>query len=556
MAFGGFKRLAGGSGGGLKTPASLDLSVIVTFHNCGSYLRECLESLEAQTLGESWEALLVDDGSTDGSADLAREFAARLPHFRVLSQAAQGVSAARNLGLSQARGRHVAFVNGTDAVEPDLYEHLLGIAKREGADLVLCDVARVKADGTLDNSNLHRLAFRNMPLTTTFADHAALVYDCTLFNKVISRDLAQAAELSFATGTGFPDLLPALRLYHCAKKICLYPGVGYRWRGGVAECFVEQRPADVTEFDDRVAALQSCYDFACRNGLDPSGFRMLDNKVLEHDLMLTVDRLDRMEPAEAHELMGRIRDLIEKWTLFDELPLRSALVRQKYAYVQADDLEGLAHLQEWQRANYQSARVTVGRTRGYRVAIPKELLTVERPGITQDIRRWPPMCKLVEVEQQGSDVLLHGFVYKRRTCVLEGSQRVSAFLVNARTGKELKLMIQPEVSKNAVRLYGRILEAQTGKKRRYETEGAGFCLSLPVSALAADPDMQGLNFIRIHYANRAERGTVYMRRIREASRQQIAGTVFRAGDAELRIDLGPVDQARILVGPAGSADPA
>lgn len=547
MAFGGIGKLAGRWGRGLSSSASMDLSVIVVYHNCALYLRECLESLDAQTFAGRWEALVVDDGSTDGSADIAREFAERSERFRLLSQPAKGMSAARNLALSQARGRYVAFVNGADAVVPDLYDHMMATALREKADLVLCDVARVDAQGSQSNSNLHRIAFRNMPLRTTYANFPSLVYDCTLFNKVISRSLCLKAELSFSSGTDYADLLPALRLYHLASKICLYPGVGYLWRSGVEDCYVSQRPKGVDEFQDRIAALQCCYDYACTKGLTGEEFRMLDNKVIEHDLMLAINSLDEMEPDAAHERMARIRDLIKKWTLFDELPLRSVLVRQKYAYVETDDLESLCRLMEWQRAYYQSARVTPGKVGGLRLAIPRELLTESRLGITQDIRRWPPMCKLVSAQQQRSDVLLHGFVYKRRTFVPEGSQRVRAFLVNAATGKEMEVMAAPEVSQNAVRLYGRILEEQSGKRRSYQTEGAGFCLSLPLSELARDPQMQGVNFVRVQYVNSLERGTVFMRRVRKASREEITSAVFAAEGVELRIQMGPVDQTRILV---------
>ena len=108
-------------------------------------------------------------------------------------------------------------------------------------------------------------------------------------------------------------------------------------------------------------------------------------------------------------------------------------------------------------------------------------------------------------------------------------------------------MAAPEVSQNAVRLYGRILEEQSGKRRSYQTEGAGFCLSLPLSELARDPQMQGVNFVRVQYVNSLERGTVFMRRVRKASREEITSAVFAAEGVELRIQMGPVDQTRILV---------
>lgn len=96
------------------------VSVVVIFLNEERYLREAVESVLAQDYPH-WELLLVDDGSTDGSAEIARSFAASDARVRYLAHPGRenrGMSASRNLGLSEARGEYVAFLDADDIYLP------------------------------------------------------------------------------------------------------------------------------------------------------------------------------------------------------------------------------------------------------------------------------------------------------------------------------------------------------------------------------------------------------------------------------------------------------
>lgn len=90
-------------------------SIIIPVYNVAPYLRECLDSVSAQTYTD-WEAICVDDGSTDSSGAILDEYAARDPRFRVIHQKNTGVSAARNAALDDARGEWVLFVDGDDVI--------------------------------------------------------------------------------------------------------------------------------------------------------------------------------------------------------------------------------------------------------------------------------------------------------------------------------------------------------------------------------------------------------------------------------------------------------
>lgn len=88
-------------------------SIIIPVYNVAPYLRECLDSVLAQTFTD-WEAICVDDGSTDGSGAILDEYAVKDARFRVVHRANSGVSAARNEGLGVANGEWVMFLDSDD----------------------------------------------------------------------------------------------------------------------------------------------------------------------------------------------------------------------------------------------------------------------------------------------------------------------------------------------------------------------------------------------------------------------------------------------------------
>lgn len=88
-------------------------SIIIPVYNIAPYLRECLDSVLAQTFTD-WEAICVNDGSTDGSGVILDEYGARDARFKIIHQANAGVGAARNKGLDAASGTWIWFVDGDD----------------------------------------------------------------------------------------------------------------------------------------------------------------------------------------------------------------------------------------------------------------------------------------------------------------------------------------------------------------------------------------------------------------------------------------------------------
>jgi glycosyltransferase involved in cell wall biosynthesis len=118
------------------------VSVIIPVYNVEKYLRRALDSILSQTC-KDWEAILVDDGSTDGSGRIADEYAASDQRFKVVHKANGGLSDARNAGLENINGEYLIFLDADDFLHPQLMELCLEAALRDQSDLVAYTYDRI-----------------------------------------------------------------------------------------------------------------------------------------------------------------------------------------------------------------------------------------------------------------------------------------------------------------------------------------------------------------------------------------------------------------------------
>ena len=115
------------------------LSVIVPVYNTEKYLRECIDSILAQTFTD-FELILVNDGSTDGSGAICDEYAGKDQRVQVIHQENGGVTRARKAAMRIAGGSWISFVDSDDWISPDMFAVMLETALSSGAQIVICDV--------------------------------------------------------------------------------------------------------------------------------------------------------------------------------------------------------------------------------------------------------------------------------------------------------------------------------------------------------------------------------------------------------------------------------
>lgn len=171
------------------------LSLIVPIYNVAEYLSATLDSIARQTLSP-FEVILVDDGSTDGSREIAEDFCQQQPHWQLITQEQQGVSVARNVGTLQASGNFVAYLDGDDWLCPQTLETLLREAEHSGADMVQSGFFYAYSDYLLyDNrrqspQDAPQSLNAEMALAALCQPHPIL--NNFLWAKVVRRDIALA----------------------------------------------------------------------------------------------------------------------------------------------------------------------------------------------------------------------------------------------------------------------------------------------------------------------------------------------------------------------------
>jgi len=116
------------------------ISVIIPAYNAQAYLRECLESVLAQSFSD-WEAIIVNDGSTDSTREIGLCFTARDSRFRLVSTPNGGLSSARNAGIAEARGQWLTYLDSDDTLYPDALARLMAAAT-ENVDIVVAGFSR------------------------------------------------------------------------------------------------------------------------------------------------------------------------------------------------------------------------------------------------------------------------------------------------------------------------------------------------------------------------------------------------------------------------------
>lgn len=114
------------------------ISIITPVYRVEQYLDRCVSSIIAQSYAD-FELILVDDGSPDRSGEICDRWAQKDNRIRVFHQDNSGVSAARNLGLREAKGEYITFVDSDDWLENDCLQQLLEAAEKTDADIVCCN---------------------------------------------------------------------------------------------------------------------------------------------------------------------------------------------------------------------------------------------------------------------------------------------------------------------------------------------------------------------------------------------------------------------------------
>ena len=215
------------------------VSIITPVYNADRFLNECVGGILAQSF-RSFELVLIDDGSTDGSGALCDAYAEQDPRVRVIHQPNGGVSRARNRGLDEAQGKYVVFVDADDLLEPDYLQDLIqGQQAQEGTGrtMILSDYQPFSEKGPEKRSfpAPFTMDFRTGEGLT--AEHfRELIFQFRLFPpycKLFRRDVIEEQHIRFREGMrSAEDFEFNVRYLAAVDRLVYIDSVQYDYRVG------------------------------------------------------------------------------------------------------------------------------------------------------------------------------------------------------------------------------------------------------------------------------------------------------------------------------------
>ena len=360
------------------------LSVVVPFYNVGAYIGDCLDSIARQTWTD-FEAILVDDGSPDDSAVIAKEYCIRDSRFRIVEQDNAGLGPARNTGADHAVGEYVAFVDSDDLVTRHGFGMLVRTLDRTGSDFAGGNARRFSNSYGVRPSWLHRQCFTQDRLATHVSEMPDLVLDRMVWNKVYRRSFWDEFGFRFPA-IRYEDYPVTLKAHLAAVTVDTLAAPVYYWRERESGDSITQQKFQLGNLRDRVVSAGMVLDLVA-DALPPVRERV-HSHFTQIDLQALLTAFGTVPAAEEQQLVEVTHELIDRLDA-SALVGASRFDRLQYAALRAGDVELLRRLavfRDGQRRDVHAVRRS-GRWEldypGVReAAVPQELYVASEQDLT------------------------------------------------------------------------------------------------------------------------------------------------------------------------------
>jgi CDP-glycerol glycerophosphotransferase len=425
------------------------ISVVVPIYNVERYLSACLDSIAGQTV-DDFEVVMVNDGSTDGSAELAGEYARRDQRFRLVHQENAGLSAARNTGIEAAVGEFIAFLDSDDVLPPNAYELLLGALDETGSDFATGNVHRLTSWGTSQSAFLAK-TFARTQLKTHVTRFRPLIADRIAWNKLWRRSFWDLHGYRFPEGRLHEDIPIVVPAQFAARSVDVIADPVYYWRireGG--ELSITQRRLEQRALLDRLTAIEQVSGYLAEHGPFRAK-RWYQESVVADDLRLHLNVLDIADDDYRALFLDRVNAFLDGAapSIYKSLP---ALDRLKWHLVRRRLMPELLEVLRFQRESLAgSAPVRVGR-RWYgdypyrgdpQLRVPASVYRLRNADL-------PGVVHLEELRRDGDELKVRGFAYVSGIGAPSPStQRLSVSVLRPGPLRRVRLRLNPVRLKTA-----------------------------------------------------------------------------------------------------------
>lgn len=220
------------------------ISVIIPVYNVAAYLPTCIQSVLSQDY-RTLEVVLVDDGSTDGSAEICDAYGRQDSRVKVIHQKNGGAANAKNTGLRAVSGDYLAFVDSDDYLEPGAFRHMASLLDQHDADVVQCSFRDVFANETVDH-----VLLREQVLFSAEDYLKRYTIDwtcCLLWDKLYRRSLFEG--ILFEEGHIVDDEFFTYQGIMNAEKIIHDPKIVYNYRKRASSVTAKLQYREMIIFD-------------------------------------------------------------------------------------------------------------------------------------------------------------------------------------------------------------------------------------------------------------------------------------------------------------------
>ena len=298
----------------------IKVSVIIPVYNTEDYLKECIESLVNQTLREI-EILIVNDGSTDSSFEIMKEFKNKYPNIiKIFDKVNGGQASARNYALPFAQGEYLGFVDSDDWVDSTMYEEMYEKAEKEDADIVICDMVDHFPDRTVCYPSSR---FENKFKVTPSA--------C---NKLFKRSLVK--EDVFPVGLWYEDFeFTTMQLMKTDCISVIHKGLYHCHCREVSTMYNNNSEKN----QDILVVLEHLVEYVEKNGWNEKYKNVLEYLYIDHVLITSINRVQKQTNEKKKIVINNLRkEVLKKYNsfykddAFREMPKKRQIIALLNAY--------------------------------------------------------------------------------------------------------------------------------------------------------------------------------------------------------------------------------
>ena len=321
------------------------LSVVVPFYGVEAYIGDCLESIAAQNY-RNIEVVMIDDGSLDGSREVAQEWVDRDDRFRIVTQENAGLGPARNTGTANSNGEYLTFIDSDDLVTRHSFAMMMSTIEYSGSSLVLSNARRFSRTSGVRQSWTHQGIARRTVLGTHILERPSLVRDRMVWNKLYRRSFWDDHGYAFPA-IRYEDYPVTLKAHLDALTVDIVSSHCYYWRERESGDSITQQVYKYGNMLDRVISAEAVLDIADSQG-SPAVREQLHNYLGEIDFVSLVQAFSAVDDAEAQPVLDLSHRLVDRLTYFN-IKSRPRLDQLQYHALKANDVDLLRELAVFRR---------------------------------------------------------------------------------------------------------------------------------------------------------------------------------------------------------------